>query len=203
MSDDMVCKKCGGDLPYGAYGRIKCDYCGAVNVVQLPDSYTSGEPPSQPIEAPQPEPVRTSRSETKINRKFVRLQLVGALLGFAASIDLPFSQYFDFQSRRVIYIDFWLVLSEGNISYILLFLIGIIGFGYALLVTINNNLRTLDNVSIGENAIKANNGAILSLIPLSMGAVITLSLGSDLSLGFYVGLLSALIIIISGKKIRI
>lgn len=30
------CKKCGGAIPYGTYGNVKCEYCNTVNYVPLP-----------------------------------------------------------------------------------------------------------------------------------------------------------------------
>lgn len=32
----VECKKCGGAIPYGSYGNIKCEYCNTVNYVPLP-----------------------------------------------------------------------------------------------------------------------------------------------------------------------
>ncbi len=33
----MKCKKCSGELPHGAYGKVKCEYCDTINTVPTPE----------------------------------------------------------------------------------------------------------------------------------------------------------------------
>ncbi len=54
QGDELLkCKSCAGQLVYGTYGKVKCEYCGEINDVPLPQQ--SGEPivvtqPKQSIE---------------------------------------------------------------------------------------------------------------------------------------------------------
>lgn len=32
----MECKKCGGHLPFGTFGQVKCEYCNTSNRVPIP-----------------------------------------------------------------------------------------------------------------------------------------------------------------------
>ncbi len=70
----MKCNGCGADLPYDAFGRIKCDFCGSQNYVPLPPD--RGEPTKEPVkeevQAPveeiEPEPpAETQKQEVHIN----------------------------------------------------------------------------------------------------------------------------------------
>jgi len=38
----MKCESCGADLPYGAYGNIKCEFCNAPNYVHVPGGPQEG-----------------------------------------------------------------------------------------------------------------------------------------------------------------
>ena len=55
----MKCKDCGAHLPYGAYGSIKCEYCGAPNYVPIP-----GEKVEDEVERA-PEPAKAPPKEIK------------------------------------------------------------------------------------------------------------------------------------------
>ncbi|MFQ5976162.1 MAG: hypothetical protein ACE5J5_07610 [Candidatus Hydrothermarchaeales archaeon] len=33
----MKCKECGANLPYGAFGHIKCEYCNTPNYIPIPE----------------------------------------------------------------------------------------------------------------------------------------------------------------------
>ena len=66
----MKCKKCAGDLPHGAYGKVKCEYCGTINNVPTPEQERAKQ---------------VERAEA-IGRKWITIAVVVVLIGLVGSV---------------------------------------------------------------------------------------------------------------------
>ena len=67
------CQKCGGAIPYGSFGNVRCEYCSTVNYVPLPQegqaevriSAPQPTPPPQEEEPKEEEPEEEEKPEEK------------------------------------------------------------------------------------------------------------------------------------------
>jgi len=64
------CNKCAGDLPHGAYGMVKCEYCGTINNVPTPEQ----------------EREKKIEAEEASGRKWISIAVIIIILGIAGSV---------------------------------------------------------------------------------------------------------------------
>jgi len=80
----LKCKSCAGQLVYGAYGKVKCEYCGEINDVPVPEQ--GGERTVIIREGSRgEEKVKEKKSWTKLI--LIWLTIMGILFGIAAYED--------------------------------------------------------------------------------------------------------------------
>jgi len=77
----MKCKDCGAHLPYGAYGNIKCEYCGAPNYVPIPgEKEEEVEPAPSRVEKEMPAAPTPGEAKKGAPIGIILLVVVGAVL---------------------------------------------------------------------------------------------------------------------------
>ena len=64
----MKCGDCGANLPYGAYGHIKCEYCNTPNYIPVPEQIKEAFDK-------QPEPIAKGTFRTNFPRKHCRFNV--------------------------------------------------------------------------------------------------------------------------------
>lgn len=66
----MKCKKCAGELPHGAYGKVKCEYCDTINTVPTPEQ----------------ERERKTEKEEASGKKWMSASVLILILGIVGSV---------------------------------------------------------------------------------------------------------------------
>jgi len=102
----VECKKCGGAIPYGSFGNVKCEYCSAVNYVPLPQEGQAEvrvSAPTPKVEKEEPKVKRPSKRPGRGAGGWLKIFIILTVLG--VSVVVVFAIYSSMVSSAGVKLD--------------------------------------------------------------------------------------------------